>query len=185
MNKNQTKIVLVALVLLLAGGGFLFLKRGKTQKPAEIQTPQKEIETEKKNEGSVFSSIKEALEKSISLKCQYRDKEGNLATVYFKKGMIRTDGVNKEGQKNSAIIKDDKLWFWIPESNQKGMFISLEVLRNQKPANIQIPNKDQIIKQAEEYKQNCQPTALSESLFEPPTNIEFDNLDEIMKSIGK
>ena len=54
-------------------------------------------------------------------------------------------------------------------------------LQQQGLANQQVPNKEKIIEEAEKYKADCQPTTIANSLFEIPKDVEFENLDELMK----
>jgi len=178
----KNKIVLVVVAGILLVGGIFYFRRNSAPKPEETKpspTPE-EGKTEEKKEG-IFGSIREALEKSISFKCQYQPEEGDKVTVYLKgKDLIKAEVLTKQNQETITIMKDDKMWFWLP-ATKKGMVVSLAGLQQQGLANQQVPNKEKIIEEAEKYKADCQPTTIANSLFEIPKDVEFENLDELMK----
>jgi len=178
----KNKIFLVIVTLLVMGGLIWFLKGRLGQKPQEVKpsSAPSEAKTEGPKEG-IVGSIKEALEKSANLKCQYQLESGDKMTVYLKgKDLIRAEVATKQNQQTITIMKDDKMWFWLP-ATQKGMVISLAGLQQQGLANQQVPDKEKILEEAEKYKESCQPATIATSLFEIPKEVEFENLDELMK----
>jgi hypothetical protein len=94
----KNKVVLVIVVGILLVGGIFYFRRNPATKPEETKpspTPE-EVKTEEQKEG-IFGSIREALEKSISLKCQYQLEEGDKVTVYLKgKDLIRAEVLTKQ-----------------------------------------------------------------------------------------
>jgi len=180
----KNKIVLVVVAVVFLAGVVWFSKGRSGQKPQETKpsliSSETKTEGKEKKEG-VFGSIREALEKSISLKCQYQLESGDKMTVYLKgKDLIRAEVLTRQNQETITIMKDDRMWFWLP-ATKKGMVVSLAGLQQQGLANQQVPNKEKIIEEAEKYKADCQPTTIANSLFEIPKELEFENLDELMK----
>ena len=178
----KNKIVLVIVALLVVGGLVWFSRGNSEKKPQEIKPlpAPSETKTEEQKEG-IFNSIKDALEKSVNLKCQYQLENGDKMTVYLKgKDLIRAEVTTKQNQQTITIMKDDKMWFWLP-ATKKGMVISLAGLQQQGLANQQVPNKEKILEEAEKYKESCQPATIANSLFEIPQEVEFENLDELLK----
>jgi len=177
--KGKIVLVIVAVVVL---GGAILLSRSLIFKPQEAKPSPapSEAKTEGQKEGA-FGSIKEALEKSVNLKCQYQLENGDKMTVYLKgKDLIRAEFLTEQNKETITIIKDDKMWSWLP-ATKKGMVISLVGLQEQGLANQQVPNKEEILEEVEEYKESCQSVVISSSLFEIPQEVEFENLDELMK----
>jgi len=178
----KNKIVLLIAVVAVLVGGIWYFKSRPTPKSGEIKpspTPE-EVKTEEKKEG-IFGSIREALEKSVNLKCQYQLESGDKMTVYLKgKDLVRAEVITRQNQETITIMKDDKMWFWLP-ATKKGMVVSLAGLQQQGLANQQVPNKEKIIEEAEKYRTSCQPATIADSLFEIPKEVEFENLDELMK----
>ena len=80
---------IVAVVLLLIVAGF-FLKGTKKPGTSLLNKP----------EGNVFNSIKDALSKSLSLKCVYKDEQGVQTTTYIKGGAVRVimEGIKDKEQ---------------------------------------------------------------------------------------
>jgi len=170
-------------VVVLSGAIWLSTSRSvqKSQETKPSPVPS-ETKTEEQKEG-IFDSIREALEKSVDLKCQYQLENGDKMTVYLKgENLIRTELLTGQNQETITIIKDDKMWSWDSETKE-GMVISLAGLQEQGLANQQVPNKEEILEDLEEYKENCQPMVIASSLFEIPQEVEFENLDELMKKI--
>ena len=176
------KIFLVVFAIFILAGGIWFFNNRLLSQPGETKPPStpSETKTEEQKEG-IFGSIRQALEKSVNLKCQYQLENGDKMTVYLKgKDLIRAEVTTKQNQQTTTIMKDDKMWFWLP-ATKKGMMISLAGLQQQGLANQQVPNKEKILEEAEKYKETCQPATIANSLFEIPQEVEFENLDELLK----
>ncbi len=164
-------IVVVVLLALLGFGAFKFLKKGaSTMVPGGSQS------------GNVFTSIKDALSKSVSLQCDYTDASGIKTTAYIKGGAIRSDTVGKTPEESgSAIIKDKKMYFW----NSQGGFVSTIPDTTGTPSIA--PSKtggeqpSDVINSLEQYKESCKPAVVSDSLFTPPSNVKFQDVSEMFK----
>jgi len=103
------KIVPVLLILLLLGVGGYFLMNSRGS------VPKNNIGTSNKNSDSnVFTSIEDALSKSMSLKCVYKDEKGVETTTYIKGGSVRVSMVSTDDkeQPNSIVMKDKKMYMW-------------------------------------------------------------------------
>ncbi len=175
MNKN---IIIGAIILLLAGGaGFYFFSKSKTistQSPAAVQP-----------ETSVFTSIKDALAKAISLECDFSDQTGHQTKSYIKNGAIRADITAADPkQSGSVIIKDQKMYFW----NSVGGF-TMDV-PNESPtpganakatANPSGLSAAGMIASVEQYKDSCKPSVVSDDLFTPPANVKFQDFSKVMQ----
>jgi len=176
------KIALVVVALVVFGGLIWFSKGRFGQKSQEAKPSPVPSETKtKERKEEIFGSIRQALEKLVNLKCQYQLESGEKMTIYLKgKDLIRAEVVTKQNQQTITIMKDDKMWFWLP-ATKRGMVISLAGLQQQGLANQQVPNKEKILEEAEKYKESCQPATIANSLFEIPKEVEFENLEELMK----
>jgi len=163
--KHTKKLVILSLVIIsvltLAGCG-----------------PQKQTggETEKKG---VFESIKDAMSKSLSLQCDYTS--GNVkSTVYIKGKSLRSE-TDTQGSKVYAILKDNKLWSW-SSKDKNGIIMDLTDTQNQAAGGQK--SSDDLVNEVEKYKENCKQTVVSDSLFNPPNNITFQDLSQLMKNFG-
>lgn len=176
---NNSKLIIgiiaVVILALLGFGTIKLLKKSSSSSvvPAVTQS------------GNVFTSIKDALAKSISLQCSFSDQNGVKTTAYIKAGAVRADTVGKTAEESgSAIIKDKKMYFW----NSRGGFV-MDFNNTQgntppvTPANGN-ENPTDIMKSLEKYKDSCKPAIISESLFTPPANVKFQDFSQMMKGAG-
>jgi len=176
------KIFLVVFAIFILAGGIWFFKNRLLSQPGETKPSPvpSETKTGEQKEG-IFGSIREALEKSVNLKCQYQLESGDKMMIYLKgKDLIRAEVTTRQNQETITIMKDEKMWFWLP-ATKKGMVISVAGLQQQGLANQQVPNKEKILEEAEKYKESCQPATIANSLFEIPKEVEFENLDDLLK----
>ena len=74
---------------------------------AATATP--EQQTEPAANGT-FQNIKDAIAKSLPVKCEYKDEDGKLYTAYIKGEKIKTEGIVDEGRTFNALIVDKKLY---------------------------------------------------------------------------
>ena len=119
-------------------------------------------------EGGVFSSVKDAIAKSLSLKCEYDAGQGKT-TAYVRGGKMRIEGA-WEGQKNyAAVIKDDKLYSWDSEKKE-GVVIPLKTGEGEKTTS------EDIIGNLETQKNYCKVAVFGDDIFNPPTDIKFQDL---------
>lgn len=103
-------IAVVALILILGVGGFLLV--GKSKAPTQSQTTS--AQPTQPTQNNIFTSIKDALSKSISLQCSFTDETGRKITSYIKNGAVRADIVATDPKQSGSVIvaKDKKVYFW-------------------------------------------------------------------------
>lgn len=171
MKKILFTFYLLLFTVLLAGCG--------PQKQTETTQTGNQTGGQFEEKKTVFDSIKDAMSKSLSLQCDYS--VGNLkSTVYIKGKMLRSESDTQNG-KTYAILKDNKLWSWT-DKDKNGIILDLSDTQNQAAGGQK--TGDDIVNDVEKYKQNCKQTIVADSLFNPPTNIIFQNLSEMMKNFG-
>lgn len=187
--KNNSKVgfILVAvLILALAGlGGFFLLSQKNTPQNA-AQTAAKLTPTP--TSANVFTSIQDALSKSLSLKCTYSNETGSTTTAYIKAGAVRSD-TTAESLKSttSLILKDKKVYIWTGKKGSMMEFDVSEMMKNVTPPTSKVTPTTQkpqdMIQTLEKFKENCKPATVADSLFVPPTDVIFTDLTKMMKSI--
>jgi len=165
--KKTIFVLFLASILLLSG----CLPKKQTNQTGQTQP----IEEKK----TVFESIRDAMAKSLSLRCDYVV-EDNKATVYIKGKLIRSEADTPSG-KSHTILKDNKMWFWT-EKDKNGFVIDL----SQFPKNAPVPQKssEDIINEVEKFKQDCKQTTISDSMFNPPADIKFQDLSQMFEKFG-
>ena len=173
---NQ-KLLIGLVVILLVGGGVGFVVMSKKGTPATPGTSQTST-----TGGNVFTSIKDALSKSLSLECMFTDEDGRQTKAYVKAGAVRSDFTGKiANESGSVIMKDKKIYFW----NAQGGFM-MEV-PEETPAAGEPTTKEtpggvgDIMETMEQYKESCKPAVVADSLFTPPANITFQDFSQMMQ----
>lgn len=165
--------IIIIIVVVLAVGAIMFISRNQTTKPSVNVTT--ENKTGEKKEG-VFDSIRDAISKSLSLKCEYKtDKTKTVA--YIKGTAIRIDGSGTEKPNSGAIIKDNKLWSWDIDKKE-GIIMSLQMNKDK------ALSPEEIINNLEKEKQFCQTAVVSDSVFNPPTDVKFQDLSALFEKIS-
>lgn len=164
---NKTKIALI-----LFAGSAILLTGCLPKKQTGTTQPQEEPKT-------VFESIKDAMTKSLSLQCDYTTNNVK-STVYIKGKMLRSETDTQQG-KSYAILKENKLWSW-GSKDKNGLIIDLSDAQS-KTQTGQKSDED-IINEVEQHKQNCKPAVVSDSLFNPPADINFQDLSQMFKNFG-
>lgn len=176
----MNKLVPVVVVLLLLGVGGYFVMNSQKSKP--VVTEQKTAGS-KTQGGNIFTSIKDALSKSLSLKCEYPNPSGKgTVTSYIKNGAVRVSsmGMGEEGY-GSAIMKDNKMWIW-SEGKNEGMMLTLNKPEAEKAvAEKKEDQSEKVLAEMEKYKNSCKTEVVADSLFTPPSNVKFTDLEGIMK----
>lgn len=167
MKKNLIAIVFAAALILIAV--FLYLNQAPaSQDSSSNQAASKE---------SVFTSIKDAMSKSLSLKCEYE--AGEIKTIAYVKGnkvRVESRSDNEEIKNSNVIVKDNNVWMWT-EGEDKGLLIELkdEEMESQEVGLPTDTNQQEIIEDLEAYKDRCETAVVSDSLFTPPSDVEFNS----------
>lgn len=177
MSKESTKkkspvlIIAVALLVFLGGGYYLY-----SQKGSDVSNSTGGVDTK---DGGAFSSISDALKRSMSLVCEYTDERGVETKTYIKNGAVRISSSGGEDMEPSeAIIKDNKMYTW-SDVTKKGFVIEMEEADTEDMVDVDLEDKsdrDAFIEGIEAYKEHCKVSTVSDSYFVPPVDVEFKDL---------
>ena len=169
------KWLLILLVILIAGGVgyYLYMQKSST------------------TSSNPFSSIKDALNKSLSLQCSFTDEEGRQTTVYMKAGAVRMNSIaknpNEENGQSSVIMKNNMLYMWDIMKKQ-GFVMKME--NEKKPTGTAVQptgeeksseKSENILATIEKYKNSCKPAVVDSSLFDQPSDVKFVDFSTMMK----
>lgn len=157
------------------------MMQGNTQKTA---APQPTV-------GSAFTSIKDALAKSISLTCEYPDPKDSSVktTTYIKNGKVRVTTSAKTGGEN--VIVDGNTFYSWKEGAKTGTMMKFDINAMKdaadkmkatiSPKQMQPNQKDAMINQMEQYKNYCKQGTVENSYFVVPTDIKFTDYSSMMQ----
>lgn len=168
MNKLTTLIFTFSL---------LFILTGCTKTPKNtgtLQDPQQEMEIQK--DTGIVKSVIEALNNNKVLKCLYIDEDGEKTPTYIKGNKVYVVGTDDDGKENElrGLVTNDKYYLWSVETNE-GAVMDL-VTEDEEDAiemnGKKIRNSQEMIEYLEKNSQNCEYSAIDNSVFELP-DIEF------------
>lgn len=168
----RNAIIGLVVVALLVLGWFLFVRNRVNQ----TSTTQPQVTVAP----NAFTSIKDALTKSISLQCEYKDEEGRTTSSFIKNGAVRADVVATDPKESgSVIIKDNKMYSWNGREGVTMAFAEDQI----KDAQDSVAQNQDVLENIEKYKDRCKPAVVSDVLFTPPTDVKFTDLSEMMKLV--
>lgn len=168
-------LILVILVVLLGAGGYYLYKHNKTYVQPTAPTT---------SSGNVFTSIQDALNRSLSLSCDFTDANGVHTVAYIKNGAIRADVTGKTPQESgSMIMKDKKIYYW-----NSSMAIMMDVPSiTVTPGPTESPassNAGEVtMNSLEQYRQHCKVATVADNLFALPANVKFSDASQMMKGL--
>lgn len=173
MKQKKTLIIIAVVLLILAVFGVVYLK----PKNNSINNS-----TESK---SVFTSIKDALSKNMTLVCDFTDETGSSVKSYVKNGAVRvtTSGAS-ENQSGEVIILNKKMYMW----NTKTKTGFLYNIPDSDESEVGMKGEDVIKSEAyldmiDKYKDSCKAAAVEDSYFEVPTDINFQDMSKLLEDI--
>lgn len=178
MNK---KVVIIGALLLLGVIGYVFTQKSSN---SALTSGAKNAVT------SPFTSIQDALSKSLSLQCTFTDDKGRETKTYIKAGAVRTDYTGSTtDESGSMIMKDKKIYTWT-NSKKEGFMMEVPEVKAT-PSQTTTTTSDKTANPAdalamiEKYKDSCKPGTVADSLFTPPSDIKFADYSSMMKDLQK
>jgi len=183
------KIISVLAILSFLGVGGYFYMNSKGTVP---KTP---FGTATSTGGStnVFTSIKDALSKSLSLKCIYKDEKGIQTTTYIKGGAVRVmmEGVKEKEQPNNIVLKDKKMYMWDEITKTGFTFTMTEPKISPPKADGKLPDmggdnkNEELLAGIEKYKDSCKTEIIADSFFTPPADVKFQDMSAFTENLMK
>lgn len=169
-SNNSLKIIIIVVILLLLGiGAYLVLGNGKNSMMGSAVNK--------------ITSAKDMLTASVSMHCEY-DENNMHSKVEIKNGAVRVDSTGQsEEQNGSIILKGKKMWMW---HGKEGYTYDIPdaVDASGKTVDSQSTQKEDLMKSLEAYKDACKPAVVSDSLFNPPSDVTFSDMSSMMKNQG-
>lgn len=186
MNKVLPVIIIggVVVVGLGIGGWYFFFKGGQapqvpgtpTEGGREVQAPQ---------EGQSFTGkLRDALTLGQSMKCTWRQDENNFGTAYIKNEKIRTD-VTTDGESAHSIMADNCTYAW-EEGTTEGFKMCFEPAELEEMEEVpEVEVGEEAMPEGDSYQTpdidyTCEPAVVSDSMFNPPSGVQFVSPQELM-----
>lgn len=119
--------------------------------------------------------MQEAISKGLPIKC-ISEQAGQTATVYFKDGLMRMDTTPVGAH---AIYTKDTIYSWM---NKQGTMMKLaDVERMAQKYGSKVQTKDDVVMQNTNAK--CTQEAIDDKMFVPPSDVEFQDMTEMLKQV--
>ena len=176
-------IVVLVVLALLGGGYFYFSSRGLMPKAPGVMTGNNAG-------GNVFSSIKDALSKSLSLKCVYKSETGVETTSYIKAGSVRVMVAGTAYQEpNNTIMMGQKMYLW-NDVDKTGFVYEIKKSavtpgQTDQTNRQNVGKEEAILSQLEKYKNACKTAVVDDSFFKVPTDVSFQDFSKMMQQSGQ
>lgn len=161
---NKKKILIIGgLVVCFLGVGLLF--RTKNKEEGTIL-----------QEKGVFTSIKDALTKNVSLTCEFKTPDGQTTKSYIKNGAVRVTSEDST-QAGEIIILKEKMYIWDTKTKQGYVYNNV--------TGTDVVKSESYLDMIEQYKDSCKVAVVNDSLFTPPTDINFQDMSKILEDLQK
>ncbi|GAB4218772.1 MAG: hypothetical protein Fur009_1570 [Candidatus Microgenomates bacterium] len=174
MKKILPVIVIILAVIL----GLFLLKNQKGQLPNNQKTENNTVNQTSKN---IAQGLKDLIASNTSIKCIYEIPDGGKVTSFVKgKDKIRST-VEVDNKKTESIYIDGKIYSWDDKTKQ-GMTMTIKNLpqpTTTEKTTVEDPEK--YLEQLEKMKAICQKENFSDTVFQPPTDVEFQDLDKLQE----
>ncbi len=174
MNRNLL-IALAVLILLIIGGGYLFLSSNK--QPSSIGEAQDKM----MGKSGEVTSLKNLLNSKNNQQCTFSDSEAQTSgTMYISGGKARGDFssvVDGKTVASSMLSTGQEIYIWM-DNSPTGFKTSLDAIEQ---AQSQMPQSVDINK---ESSYTCSPWSPVDSYFTPPSSITFTDYSSMFKNAG-
>ena len=166
-KKTGLYIGIAVVAVLLVAGGLMFFKNGANPltNPAAMLTG------------------------GTSMKCEYTEEGRNIIT-YVKGEQFRTDMTGGTEGSMSTIYKDDTTWSWNTETKE-GMKMTFQKpsitpgmeMEESSEEESDMSDAQEMKEEVDKYKDSCKNQMISDSLFTPPSDVEFQDYSQMMEQM--
>ena len=157
---------IILIVVVLAVGAWFFLSKGK----GEVSVPG-EIKKETGQAEETFTGkLKDAVARGLPMKCTY-SQDGSSGTSYIKGSKVYAE-IAGQGKEGYVIMVDKCMWTWNKGETQ-GVKMCFET-------NVWEEGEEGASSAPTEAEYKCSPAMVSEGQFNPPANVKFMTVEEMM-----
>lgn len=180
-------IILIPIIILGGAGAWYVSQSNKEITPGNTETSPKSADTaqeDKEESKSITGKLSEIVNLGTAVKCTWNHEETNTSgTAWIKDKKTYTEVTTPEGEFN-AITKDNCVWSW-GETLGQGVKVCYEdeediFTPDSEDVEDMMENRE-LVEPPTDVDYKCKKTPIADSKFNPPENIEFISLDELMK----
>jgi hypothetical protein len=177
MNKNTTITLTIGAIIILLGGGYFFLNSRSNPQP--VSTSPTASNTQAQPPAKQKQSLKRLFELADNQQCSFKDDESkNTGTIFAHSGKARGDF---QSQNNGTAIKShmisdgQSVHVWM-DGEKQGFKTSLDSM-----ASTPEQTKTKSVDVNKQVDFSCRPWKVDESIFTPPADIEFQDVNSMMQ----
>ena len=171
--KKSLPIIIILVIVVLALAAWKFMGKGKTTSTQggaqQTQTGQEQTAGE-----SFTGKIKDAFMRNIPLKCTYKMDDKNFGTGWLKNKRYYGE-ITANGKQGFIILVDECLWTWNKDEKDKGVKMCFAQQQNE-----DFWGSFEQSQQTAGYQYNCSAAIVNDSVFTPPADVKFTDIDKLM-----
>ena len=172
--KKIISIIAILVVVAAAVTAWFYFAGRTTLNSEKGETRQGET----KESGNFAGQLKDMVMRNVPLKCTFADVEGNSGVGYVKSKKYYGE-VTGDGKTSYVIMVDNCMWSWSLEEKQ-GVKMCFDVEEGEDLWKDWEGTDEGAKMNTPQGNYNCRPATVSDSLFNPPQDIEFMDMDELM-----
>lgn len=176
---KKSPVFFLIILLIIGALGYYFFTGKKQEKVFENKVKNTTSQEKQEKKETVVDKIKDLVAQNVSLKCTYQIEENKITTYIKGKNKFRTIVETKQGV-NESIFANNKIYSW-DQKRKEGIVMSVDLIKSQqnKTTNVEDPEKQ--IEEMEKLKANCVRENFSDSVFNPPADVKFQDFDKIQE----
>jgi len=156
-------------IFLLLSLSLILVGCQKSNNSSVLPTSSPQTQETKKD---IITTIKDAVQNQMVLKCEYVDEDGDKTMTYIKGQTVRMIGQGGDDKKVEGLMKDGKFYIWSTE-NKEGMVLDISKFEGASMGNTPIHSIDDVIGVLESQKDKCVISPESLGLLDLPSDIKF------------
>ena len=184
MKNKKTIFIIIAILLLCLVGGASYIKlKGDSDND---DSGSKSTESK-----GIFTSVKDALSKNITLVCEFKDDSGTSVKSYIKNGAVRVSSTTASGstQSGDIIMKDKKMYMWDLKTKQ-GFVYDIPDADTSTDSKVgmtstEVNQSESYLNMIDKYKDSCKAATVEDSYFTPPTDVKFQDMSKYLEDLKK
>jgi len=171
--KKSLPIIIILIIIVAALAGWKLMGKGK-KTTTQGGTQQAQTTPSQATGESFTGKIKDAFMRNIPLKCTYKMSDNNFGVGYLKNKKYYGE-ITANGKLGYIILVDNCLWSWNKDEKDKGVKMCFAQQQGE-----DMWSSFEANQKSADFDYNCSPAIINDSIFTPPSNVKFTNIDELM-----
>lgn len=169
---NKKVIVIIIFLLIFSAGAVWFLKLDDKI-------------TDKGGNLYVFTSVKDALSKNLTISCEFNDSNSTFKS-YIKNGAVRvTTSGGSDVQAGEMLLLDEKMYVWDSKTEQGFIYNVPKTEVNTSASNGDLVKTESYFEMIDKYKDSCKIASLDDAYFAVPADVKFEDMSKFLEDLQK